>query len=124
MFLQFQHVRTSGTGKEVVIDVPRSDLRPEVMVYEAKTPSGKFAGLYREDDLLPITETVTFAQWDNYAKRIERKNLRECGRSLTFSGIANRANRFVIDIQPDHKVMIVKKGWREAMKQEVAPNAH
>ena len=64
------------------------------------------------------TEFVTDRQWDNYARRIEKRNLRLYGHSLTFTGIARRANAFIVDIRSDQKGMIVLVGWREAMKEE------
>lgn len=63
------------------------------------------------------TEFVTDAQWDSYAHRVMSANLKRDGHSLSPSGIARRANTFIVDIQSDRKGMIVKKGWREAMKQ-------
>ena len=66
-------------------------------------------------------EFVSNRTFDNYAKRIERKNMEQNGQSLTYSGIARRANPFIVDIQTDRKGMLVKVGWREAMKQETAP---
>jgi len=62
------------------------------------------------------TEWVSCKQWENYAKRIERKNLREKGTSLTFSSIERRAYPYVVEVRPDQKVMLVKVGWREAMR--------
>lgn len=62
------------------------------------------------------TEVVTRRQWDNYAARIERKNLKERGHSLTRTAIAYRANSYIIEIRED--TMIVRTGWREAMRNE------
>lgn len=64
----------------------------------------------------PETEGVTNRQWDAYARRIENANMKAEGHSLTASSIARRANSFVVDIRSDTNTMIVKKGWREAMK--------
>ncbi len=64
-----------------------------------------------------MTEYVTDKQWCMCAKRIEKKNLKRHGKSLTFTGIARKANDFIIEIQED--CMIVRQGWREAMKTEV-----
>ena len=66
------------------------------------------------------TEFVTNRQWDNCAYRIMRKNLDKYGRSLTASGIAQRANNHIIDIRSDQDGMIVKTGWRDAMREVVA----
>jgi len=64
------------------------------------------------------TEAVTYKQWDSYAKKIERKNLKESGESLTFSSIAQKASNYIVESQPDNKIIIAKKGWREAMKRK------
>lgn len=64
------------------------------------------------------TEFVTDRQWDSYATRIEQSNLKQLGRSVTRSGIARRAQSFIVEIQPDRRGMIVKKGWRKAMRKE------
>ena len=65
------------------------------------------------------TEFVTNRQWDSCATRIMNKNMKERGHSLTQSGIARRANDHIVDIQSDNGGMIVKPGWREAMKGEI-----
>lgn len=62
------------------------------------------------------TEVVTHRQWDSYAARIERKNLKEHGHSLSRASIAYRANAYIIEIRED--TMIVRTGWREAMRNE------
>ena len=62
------------------------------------------------------TEFVTHLQWQSYAKRIERANLKASGTSLTFTGIAHRASGYIVEIWDDEGGMIVRKGWREAMK--------
>jgi hypothetical protein len=66
------------------------------------------------------TEFITHRQWDNYAKRIEKRNLRQHGSSLTFTGISRRASGFIVEIRAEG--MIVYKGWRETMKAQ-QPNA-
>lgn len=63
-----------------------------------------------------IREAITYRQWDNYAKWLEKQNLKTKGRSLSFSSIAMGANNFIIEIQSDLKMIIVRRGWREAMK--------
>ena len=115
-FLVHQRVKVIRTRKEVVIDVPRSDLKPGIVVYEAKTPGGKFAGFYREDEIESLTEFVTHNQWDRYTNRVMRENCKVHGSSLSPAGISHLAHPFIEEIQDDRKGMIVKKGWREAMK--------
>lgn len=66
------------------------------------------------------TEFVTYRQWDSYAMRVEKANIKREGRSLTAGGIANRARFWIVEIQDDKKGMIVAKNWREAMKTEIA----
>lgn len=66
------------------------------------------------------TEFVTDHQWDGLARRLEKKNLKEHGESLTMGSIARHANRFIVDVRPDQKGMIVKIGWRQAMKAAAA----
>lgn len=67
------------------------------------------------------TEFITHRQWDNYAKRIEKRNLRQHGSSLTFTGIARRESGFIREIRAEG--MVVYNGWREAMKTQ-EPKAH
>lgn len=63
------------------------------------------------------TETISFRQWDNYAKRIETANIKSCGTSLTYLSISSRAQKYIVEERPDNQTMVVRKGWREAMKQ-------
>lgn len=60
-------------------------------------------------------EYVTFREWDSYARRIERANLRRDGRSLSFTGIAARAQKHIIECQRGG--MVVRPGWRQAMRE-------
>lgn len=122
MFEVHQHVRVFSTDKEVVIDTLREDLKPGIIVYEVKTPKGAFGGFYREEELAPITEYVTYQQWDRQASAVMRANFKRCGSSLSSSGIEHRAHSFIIEIREDQKEMIVKKGWRDAMKDEEERN--
>lgn len=63
------------------------------------------------------TEVIKDSTFTNYAKRIERENLREFGSSLSFSGIAHRASLMVKEVRPDEGTLIVYKGWRDAMRR-------
>ena len=67
------------------------------------------------------TEFITHRQWDNYAKRIEKRNLRQHRSSLTFTGISRRASGFIREIRAEG--MVVYNGWREAMKTQ-EPKTH
>jgi len=69
--------------------------------------------------ITPETELVTYKQWDNYAMRIFNANMRRDHRSLSWGGIASRAQSFIIEIQIDRDVMIVRKGWRAAMRGDL-----
>lgn len=60
-------------------------------------------------------EYVNNTKIESYAKRIEKKNLKTKGISLSFSAIARRANCFVIEIMD--KTVIIRNGWRNAMKE-------
>lgn len=66
------------------------------------------------------TEFVTYQQWDARAAYIFRSNIKKYGESLSRTGIAWRASGYIVEIRPDQRMMIVKTGWREAMKQESA----
>ena len=65
-----------------------------------------------------MVEFVTNRQWDSYARRIEKANVRKYGHSITQSGIASRANKLIVDIQSDKNGMLVQIGWKDLMKQE------
>lgn len=60
-------------------------------------------------------EYINSKQWQSYAKRVERANMKANGQSLTFGGIASRANQFIVELRGEG-TMVVRKGWREAMK--------
>jgi len=62
-----------------------------------------------------MTEMITEKQFDSYARRIERRNLKLRGRSLTALSISRRANCFIVDIRNDG-TLLVRDGWREAMR--------
>ncbi len=62
-------------------------------------------------------EFVLHAQWDAYARMLEKDNMKRHRVSLTFSGIARRANRHIIYIDDSRKGMMVRPGWREAMRR-------
>ena len=61
-------------------------------------------------------EFVTDKQWLGVARRLEKKNLKKVGESLTYTGIARAANYFIVETQSDRGGMLVEKGWREAMQ--------
>ena len=53
----------------------------------------------------------------SYAKRLEKQRRKEVGRSLTFTGIARAASPFIVEIQSDRDVIVIRTGWREAMQE-------
>ncbi|MGO9016714.1 MAG: hypothetical protein ACLQVJ_00025 [Syntrophobacteraceae bacterium] len=63
------------------------------------------------------TEFVAHRTWDAYARRLERKNLKEHGKSFAATSISRHANTFIVEIRDDRKGMIVLSGWRQAMKE-------
>jgi hypothetical protein len=63
------------------------------------------------------TEFVTDRQWDGLAKRLQNRNLKAHGKSLSATSISNAANKYIIEIQSDRSGMVVKVGWRDAMRQ-------
>lgn len=71
--------------------------------------------------MLKEIEFVTNRQWDGLSIRLEKKNLREKGKSLSATSIARAANSFIVEIQSDRDGMLVRPGWREAMRQQASP---
>ena len=63
-------------------------------------------------------EYIGKKQWDSYARRIEKRNLKTCGKSLMASGIARRARKYIIELRLDTNSMVVRKGWRKAMQDD------
>ena len=64
------------------------------------------------------TEFVTDRQWDGYARRLMKANLKAKHVSLTQIGISGGASSYIVEIRSDQKGMIVRTGWREAMKEK------
>ena len=69
----------------------------------------------------PDTAWIAIRQWDSYARRIERRHLRQYGASLSSTAIARRASAFIVEIQTER--MLVRAGWRQTM-QQAADEAH
>jgi hypothetical protein len=68
-----------------------------------------------------LREMVTYAQWDGLAARLERRNLRRYGKSLTRGSISAAVDGFVLEVREDEKVLVVRKGWRAAMRAAAEP---
>jgi hypothetical protein len=64
---------------------------------------------------------ITIRQWRSYARRLERRHLRQGGRSWSATTIASRARACIVEIQTER--MLVRAGWRRAMHQ-AAEDAH
>lgn len=78
---------------------------------KANNPQGKVVAIWAEE-----VEVIAEKQWVSFAKKIERKNLKEKGASLSFSAIARKANDFIIEVYVEDGSKLVKKGWRNAMR--------
>ena len=61
------------------------------------------------------TAWISIRQWHSYARRIERRNVRQYGASLSSTAIARRASASIVEIQTER--MRVRSGWRQAMQQ-------
>lgn len=59
-------------------------------------------------------EFISRRQWHAYASRVYRATMKREGRSLTQVGIERRASAYITEIREDG--LVVKAGWREAMK--------
>ena len=62
------------------------------------------------------SEIVTGKQWDSYAQRVYREQMKRDGHSVTASTIARRAGHLIIEIYHGEDKMLVRPGWREAMR--------
>jgi len=66
---------------------------------------------------------VSDRQWDSYARRCERNELKEHGTARAAVTISNVCGRYIIEERPDHKLVLVREGWREAMRHAANPDA-
>jgi hypothetical protein len=67
------------------------------------------------------TVWITIRQWHSYARRLERRYLRQDGVSWSAITIAQRARACIVEIQTERIRM--RAGWRRAM-QQAAEEAH
>ena len=67
------------------------------------------------------TAWIAISQWDSYARRVERRHLRQYGMSWSATTIARRASAFIVEIQAER--ILVRTGWRLAM-QQAGEDAH
>ena len=63
------------------------------------------------------TEYITDKQLDSACKRQERKNHKTKGRSTCWVSMFSYIRDYMLEYQSDHKLWIMKKGWRNAIKQ-------
>lgn len=61
-------------------------------------------------------EYISNKAWMSYAKRIERERMKAKGESLTFTAIARAAHGFIVESRSDDATLIVRRGWRAAMR--------
>ena len=66
------------------------------------------------------TEFVTYRQWEGYARRLERTNLRNRSESLTAVGISRGAEDCIVEIQSDRGGILARAGWKAAMREKAA----
>jgi hypothetical protein len=67
------------------------------------------------------TAWIAIRHWHSYARRLERRHLRQYGRSWSATTIAQRARACIVEIQTER--IRVRAGWRRAM-QQAADEAH
>ena len=63
-----------------------------------------------------ITEIVSGRQWDQMVGRAFKSAVRRNGIAHSRATITNLCHSYIVEVRPDEKTMIVKKGWREALK--------
>jgi hypothetical protein len=63
----------------------------------------------------PDTAWITIRQWHSYARRIERRHLRQYGVSWSATTIAQRARACMVEIQTER--IRVRTDWRRVMQQ-------
>ena len=67
------------------------------------------------------TAWIAIRQWHSYARRLERRHLRQEGMSWSSTTIARRASAYIVEFQTER--IRVRAGWRQAM-QQAAEEAH
>ena len=61
-------------------------------------------------------EYITNKQIDVACKRQMNKNLREKGRSTSWASMTHYIRDYLLEYQSDNDIWIVKKGWRNVIK--------
>jgi hypothetical protein len=63
----------------------------------------------------PDTAWIPIRHWYSYAQRIERRNLRQYGTSLSATTIVRWASASIVEIQTER--MLVYSDWRQVMQR-------
>lgn len=58
---------------------------------------------------------IRYSQWEGELRRIFKANIKATGSSLSMTSM--RGTDLIIEIQDDHKIMIVKDNWREELRR-------
>ncbi len=56
---------------------------------------------------------VSYRQWDSYKRRCENAELKRCGKCRL---IGDFFGKWIVEIREDHKLILTRPGWKEAMK--------
>jgi len=62
------------------------------------------------------TEIISDRQWDQMVGRAFKSAVRRDGIAHSRATITNLCHSYIVEVRPVEKTMIVKKGWREALK--------
>ena len=62
------------------------------------------------------TEIISDRQWDHMVGRAFKSAVRRDGIAHSRATITNLCHNCIVEVRPDEKTMIVRKGWREALK--------
>lgn len=65
-----------------------------------------------------MNEVVSFRRWDAYKRRCENAELRRAGRCRS---VGDFCSPFVVEVRSDLRDMVVRPGWKEAMKVAANP---
>ena len=61
-------------------------------------------------------EIITYQQWDAAVSRAVNAQMKVNHRAMTHSSVCNRTHRYIVEIRDGERTMIVKAGWRQAIK--------
>lgn len=64
------------------------------------------------------TKAMSYRNFDNFFKRIEKKNLQEKGESLTWVSMLNRSGKAIIETHEDTKIVMVDMDKMNELKEE------